>query len=61
MKKSSSQKNNQCPYINNKDCARPNKDPNGYCAGWLTCVSYKLLEACKDIKEEKKDGKEHSC
>ena len=46
-----------CPYINDTDCARPNKDPMKFCALYKHCTSYNLLEACKKYREEKENGK----
>ena len=57
MKKSLSQKTDVCPYINDKDCGRPNKNPLKFCALYKHCTSYKSLEECKGNMEEKKDGK----
>lgn len=51
MKTSSQPK--KCPYLNSKDCGRPNKDPMKFCAEYKNCISYKFLN---ELNEEKNDG-----
>lgn len=56
MKKSSQPK--KCPYLNSKDCGRPNKDPMKFCESYKSCISYKFLKELEERKDEDKDGKE---
>ena len=51
---------NECPYIHDSCCGRPDKDPLNACASWQDCISYKFLEETKLFWEEKKDGKQNS-
>ena len=50
----------KCPYLKSDDCGHPKKNPDEWCADYKNCISYKSLEACKHIKEEKKDGNQNS-